>query len=106
MTTASTRVDETLARRSRTGQPLRVRPTNSFVEFRRDEINQSISARFEKPVLWVFGSEGAGLSPSVRRHVERRIAIPLAPPVESLNVAVAAGVILFTTTRQSRAKPT
>jgi RNA methyltransferase, TrmH family len=58
------------------------------------------SARFEKPVLWVFGSEGAGLSPAVRRHVERRIAIPLAPPVESLNVAVAAGVILFTVARQ------
>ena len=60
------------------------------------------SARFEKPALWVFGSEGAGLSPAVRRHVERRIAIPLAPPVESLNVAVAAGIILFTTTRQAR----
>lgn len=63
------------------------------------------SARFEKPALWVFGSEGTGLSPAVRRHVERRIAIPLAPPVESLNVAVAAGIILFTTTRTSRLSP-
>jgi len=60
------------------------------------------SASFEKPVLWAFGSEGSGLSPAVRRHVERRIAIPLAPPVESLNVAVAAGVILFTVTSRLR----
>jgi amino acid adenylation domain-containing protein len=50
MTTASARVDETLSRGSRTGQRLRVRPTNSFVEFKRDEINQSIPARFEQQV--------------------------------------------------------
>ncbi|MGH9443172.1 MAG: TrmH family RNA methyltransferase [Thermoanaerobaculia bacterium] len=60
------------------------------------------ASTFEKPSLWVFGSEGAGLSPAVRRQVERRIAIPLAPPVESLNVAVAAGIVLFTAARKTR----
>jgi TrmH family RNA methyltransferase len=63
------------------------------------------AARFEKPVLWVFGSEGAGLSPAVRRLVRRRVAIPLAPPVESLNVAVAAGIVLFTIGRATPLSP-
>ncbi len=52
------------------------------------------------PTLWpdrlvlVLGSEGAGLSPAVAAVAERRIAIPMAPGVESLNVAVAAGIAL------------
>jgi len=33
-----------------TGQSVRVRPTNSFVEFNKEEINQSIPARFEQQV--------------------------------------------------------
>jgi len=42
----------------------------------------------------VFGSEGAGFSPGVEAHLDARIAVPIDPAVESLNVAVAAGVIL------------
>lgn len=43
----------------------------------------------------VVGNEGAGLSPDARTHVSRLAAIPIAPGVESLNVAVAAGILLF-----------
>jgi TrmH family RNA methyltransferase len=56
-------------------------------------------------ILWVFGSEGSGLSSKVHRLLDRKYTIPLAAPVESLNVAVAAGVVLFTAKRGRGAPP-
>jgi len=41
------------------------------------------------------GNEGAGLSAAVLRAVDRVIALPMAGGVESLNVAVAAGIALY-----------
>lgn len=43
----------------------------------------------------VVGNEGAGLSPLSRARAERLVALPLSPNVESLNVAVAAGILLY-----------
>jgi TrmH family RNA methyltransferase len=40
------------------------------------------------------GNEGAGLSAGLRGHAERLVAIPIAGEVESLNAAVAAGILL------------
>jgi len=51
--------------------------------------------------LWVFGSEGSGLPSRVHRLLDKQYTIPLAPSVESLNVAVAAGIVLFTASRRS-----
>lgn len=51
------------------------------------------------PVALVVGNEGAGVSRSLVEAAERRIAIPLAQGVESLNVAVAAGILLYEVTR-------
>ena len=48
-----------------------------------------------KPRMLVFGSEAHGLSDDERRRVEEIIKIPMEREVESLNLAVAAGVILF-----------
>ncbi|MDQ6871639.1 MAG: RNA methyltransferase [Gemmatimonadota bacterium] len=42
----------------------------------------------------VVGNEGSGLSPDVRAKADRTISLPIAKTVESLNVAVAAGIIL------------
>jgi TrmH family RNA methyltransferase len=42
----------------------------------------------------VVSNEGAGLSPAVEAAVDRRVAIPMAPGTESLNVAVATGILL------------
>lgn len=47
------------------------------------------------PVLLVVGNEGAGVSPALEMAATRRIGIPLAAGVESLNVAVAAGILLY-----------
>jgi len=52
------------------------------------------------PAAIVVGREGAGLSAAVRRRAAARLRIPLAAPVESLNVGVAAALILFESARQ------
>jgi RNA methyltransferase, TrmH family len=43
----------------------------------------------------VVGNEGAGVSAAVRNAATARVAIPMRGPAESLNVAVAAGIILY-----------
>lgn len=54
------------------------------------------------PVMILVGGEGAGLPPAVRAFAEVTLSIPMRPPVESLNVAVATGIILFEAHRQRR----
>lgn len=51
-------------------------------------------------VAIVFGAEGKGVRPLVRRTCDTTLAIPLAAGVESLNVSVAAAVALFEARRQ------
>ena len=48
-----------------------------------------------------LGNEGAGVGPAIARAARRRVAIPLAAAVESLNVAVAAGILLYEVTRDA-----
>jgi 23S rRNA (guanosine2251-2'-O)-methyltransferase len=50
----------------------------------------------------VFGAEGKGVRPGVRRACDGALAIPLEGHVESLNVSVAAGIVLFEAARQRR----
>ncbi len=52
------------------------------------------------PVAIVVGREGRGLPDAVRRRAGARLRIPLAEPVESLNVGVAAALVLFEAARQ------
>ncbi|MBA3445113.1 MAG: RNA methyltransferase [Gemmatimonadales bacterium] len=51
------------------------------------------------PVLLVVGNEGSGVGPILAAAANRRVGISLAPGVESLNVAVAAGILLHEVTR-------
>jgi TrmH family RNA methyltransferase len=46
-------------------------------------------------VLLALGAEGAGVSPQLAARASLRLRIPLAAPVESLNVVTAAAVTLF-----------
>ncbi len=57
-------------------------------------------ADLRSAVALVFGSEGAGLPQQVVRRAHARLRVPIARPVESLNVAVAAGLLLFEAARQ------
>lgn len=47
------------------------------------------------PAAVVVGSEARGLGPEVKAAVARRVRIPMAPGVESLNAAVATGLLLY-----------
>jgi 23S rRNA (guanosine2251-2'-O)-methyltransferase len=51
-------------------------------------------------IALVFGAEGKGLRPLVRRTCDGAVSIPLAGRIESLNVSVAAAVLLYEAVRQ------
>ena len=57
----------------------------------------------ERAVL-VFGAEGKGLHQMVRQHCDVLVRIPMSGKISSLNVSVAAGVVLFDWKRR-RARP-
>lgn len=56
-----------------------------------------------EPVAWVFGNEGAGLSPELIAQATDCVRIPMPGQTESLNVAAAAAVCLFEAVRQKTA---
>ena len=51
-------------------------------------------------IALVFGAEGKGLRPLVRRTCDELVSIPLEGSVESLNVSVAAAVLMYEAKRQ------
>ncbi len=56
-------------------------------------------ARSAGPLAIVVGNEGAGVREPVRSLAHRLVAIPLTRGAESLNVAVAAGILMYEATR-------
>jgi TrmH family RNA methyltransferase len=58
-----------------------------------------------QPTAIVLGSEGSGISQAVMATVQQTLSIPMRAPVESLNVAIAAAVILYEASRQRRTPP-
>ena len=50
----------------------------------------------------VVGSEGEGIGPNLRKHCDFLITIPQHGQVNSLNAAVAAGIIVFEAMHQRR----
>jgi 23S rRNA (guanosine2251-2'-O)-methyltransferase len=50
---------------------------------------------YSAPTALVFGGEGKGLHDLVRRHCDALVRIPMAGKIPSLNVSVAAGIVLF-----------
>jgi 23S rRNA (guanosine2251-2'-O)-methyltransferase len=51
-------------------------------------------------IVFVFGAEGKGLRPLVRRTCDLEVSIPQLGQVESLNVSVAAALLLYEARRQ------
>ena len=59
-------------------------------------------ADYTVPVAIVMGAEETGISPEVLRECDELAAIPIAGEVGSLNVSVAAGVMMYEVVRQRR----
>jgi 23S rRNA (guanosine2251-2'-O)-methyltransferase len=50
---------------------------------------------YNSPTAFVLGGEGKGLHDQVKKHCDLLVRIPMAGKISSLNVSVAAGVVLF-----------
>ncbi len=58
-----------------------------------------------QPTLFLMGNEGAGLSAQLAEQADLQVKIPLAPGVESLNVAIATALLLYEAQRQRGFNP-
>ena len=57
---------------------------------------------FHSPTALVLGGEGKGLHQGVQKHCDVLVRIPMAGAVSSLNVSVAAGIVLFELRRRRK----
>ncbi len=55
---------------------------------------------FKQPMAIIMGSEGQGVAPELLRIVDHIVVIPQAGEMDSLNVSVAAGIMLYEAQRQ------
>jgi 23S rRNA (guanosine2251-2'-O)-methyltransferase len=71
-----------------------------------DERGEQSYAEIEyaSPTVLVLGGEGKGLHEQVRQHCDVLVRIPMAGKIGSLNVSVAAGVVLFEWKRRRQAR--
>jgi TrmH family RNA methyltransferase len=60
-------------------------------------------APLERPTALLIGNEGNGVPPELAAQADGALTIPFPGPVESLNAAVAAGILLYEAARQREA---
>ncbi len=58
---------------------------------------------YQRNLVLVFGGEQKGIRPLVRKKCDELTKIPISPNIESLNVSVAAAVVLFEARKQREA---
>jgi tRNA G18 (ribose-2'-O)-methylase SpoU len=58
------------------------------------------AADLRGPLALVLGGEGAGLASEIVGRCDLTVSIPMAPHVESLNVATAAALLVYEARRQ------
>lgn len=57
---------------------------------------------FSMPTAIVMGAEDVGVSPDILRICNDKVAIPIVGKIESLNVSVAAGIVIYEAVRQRK----
>src|ERR1041385_3034159 len=62
-------------------------------------------ARYPDPLVVLMGSAGPGLAAAARRRGPLQVIIPMTGTAESLNLAVATGIVLYEVIRQRREPP-
>ncbi len=67
-----------------------------------DDVLWSETADFSGPTAILMGSEEDGISPEYLKIADQKLKIPISGPITSLNVSVAAGIVLYEVTRQRR----
>jgi TrmH family RNA methyltransferase len=77
----------------------RVRGMNVYLAAADGELTYSVPD-WTQPSALIVGGEASGASKDALQLATKRISIPLSREVESLNAAVAAGIILFEAKRQ------
>ncbi len=65
-----------------------------------DEAVGAADADFSGPVAVLMGSEEDGIAPELLRLADVRLKVPMTGQIQSLNVSVAAGIMLFEVARQ------
>ena len=68
-----------------------------------DELAES--GTLARPTAWLFGSEAHGLEPSLLEHADQTVRIPIHGRAESLNLAAAAAICLYSSARALSAGP-
>jgi len=86
-----------VARVGNVNQALETLKQNGFWIYGLDERGEEDYDRIDyaSPAVFVLGGEGRGLHQLVKKRCDFLIRIPMAGPISSLNVSVAAGVVLF-----------
>jgi 23S rRNA (guanosine2251-2'-O)-methyltransferase len=78
---------------------------NIWVVGTTDDAPQDLySADLPESLAWVLGAEGEGMRRLTRERCDLLVRIPMRGGVESLNVSVAAGVVLYESVRRSARK--
>ena len=55
----------------------------------------SYTTKFSKRTVLVMGSEGSGMRSLVRAKCDHIVSIPMSGHIDSLNVSVAAGILMY-----------
>ena len=86
-----------VARVTNVSQTLEHLKTAGFWIYGLDERGSELydTVEYNAPTVIVLGAEGKGLHQNVKSHCDALVRIPMAGAVSSLNVSVAAGVVLF-----------
>lgn len=80
---------------------LKERNVSIYAAILQDSIDY-LAADFSIPSAIVVGTEATGLSEAWRKNATQNISIPMTGEIDSMNVSVAAGILIFEAKRQRR----